>query len=347
MSANQMGEDLPPPRSPSPPESKTSTLTSNHIPNLGLPPHKYDLAIQSYLYLIGKEGSEADAKSWETSIELGIERLRTELNFPYIIHSGRSEPFDHKVRSLDGWQASDLANRIRNHHFRISAPLSPPPNFTGSSTASDFVIDIDLPPHLQPADVQAYLYLVGAENPTKDGTDFSAGMTAGVERLRDARARAYGLFFAGSPSKKALKACPNFPSLWGLTHAEVLAGSEATKIYYPRDRLYMGPVTATLAFDSNLMVLGNARVPLPEGLIGANNAQWLDVIAFLYSTVHPAWVKTNFANDKIWPKDCAVRRFRDDIVWNSRTGFGCRPASSPGHLDWEDAIDQGDFEDVM
>ncbi|BEI94405.1 uncharacterized protein CcaverHIS019_0608640 [Cutaneotrichosporon cavernicola] len=289
MNANQTGEDVPHPRSPSPPELKTSTLTSNHIPHLGLPPHKYDPAIQSYLYLIGKEGSEADAEGWERSIELGIARLRTELSFPYIIHSGRSEPFDPK----------------------------------------------------------AYLYLVGAENPTKDGKDFSAGMAAGVERLRDARARAYGLFFVGSPSKKAMKSCPNFPWLWGLTHAEVLAASEATKIRYPRDQLYTGPVTATLAFDSTFMVLGNVRVPLPEGLVGANNAQWLDVIAFLYSTVHPAWVKTNFADDKIWPKDGAVRRFRDDIVWNSRTGFGCRPASSQGHLDWEDAIDQGDFEDVI
>jgi hypothetical protein len=69
---------------------------------------------------------------------------------------------------------------------------SMPQNFTGSATASDFVFNIDHPPHTHPSDVQAYLYLVGEDDPTLDGKGWEAGMAAGVERLRAARANGKG-----------------------------------------------------------------------------------------------------------------------------------------------------------
>lgn len=51
-----------------------------------------------------------------------------------------------------------------------------------------FCVQYRSSPHSHPSDVQAYLYLVGEDNPTLDGKGWEAGMAAGVERLRTARA---------------------------------------------------------------------------------------------------------------------------------------------------------------
>lgn len=109
----------------------------------------------------------------------------------------------------------------------MSPSIIPSVNFTGSATASDFVFDIDRPPHTHPYAVQAYLYSVGAETPSMDRQGWEEGMAKGVQRLRVAQESDYGqvtrrelydvadpsLFLRDPPCDQAMEEYPNFPSL--------------------------------------------------------------------------------------------------------------------------------------
>lgn len=77
-------------------------------------------------------------------------------------------------------------------HDMAASQLKPPANgvresFTGSSTASDYVFDLDLPPAMHPPDVQAYLYCLGSPSPTMDGRDWDQGVEAGARLLQSVR----------------------------------------------------------------------------------------------------------------------------------------------------------------
>jgi hypothetical protein len=67
-----------------------------------------------------------------------------------------------------------------------------PPNFTGSTTPSDWIFDLDLPPDAHPIDVQAYLYLIGTNSPNAKGYLWESAIQVGAERLRAAKASGGG-----------------------------------------------------------------------------------------------------------------------------------------------------------
>lgn len=70
--------------------------------------------------------------------------------------------------------------------------VPPPPNFTGSMAASDYVFNLSLPPRDHPIDIQIYLYALGAPDPQPNGANWDAGMTEGLRCLQNARAAGKG-----------------------------------------------------------------------------------------------------------------------------------------------------------
>jgi hypothetical protein len=88
--------------------------------------------------------------------------------------------------------SSAASETLRHTLPPLRALGTPPPNFLGSATPSDWLFDLNAPIAQHPPDVLAYLYLIGSESPTNDGYDWDASIAAGVERLLAAQASGRG-----------------------------------------------------------------------------------------------------------------------------------------------------------